>query len=52
MRYSYGESRTYIRRNPNNNCVYSQRAHTCTENVLKARFQDVQNINSEDALKS
>ena len=26
----------------------NQWAHTCTENVLKTRFQDVQNINSED----
>ena len=27
------------------------RAHTCTENVLKTRFQDVQNVNSEDIHK-
>ena len=27
---------------------YTQRAHTCTENVFKTRFQDVQNVNSED----
>ena len=26
----------------------SQRIHTCTENVLKTRFEDVQNVNSED----
>ena len=26
----------------------SMQAHTCTEIVLKTRFQDVQNINSED----
>ena len=30
----------------------SQRAHTCTENVLKTRFQDVQNVNSEDVHKT
>ena len=29
----------------------SQRAYTCTENVLKTRFQDVQNVNSEDVHK-
>ena len=30
----------------------SQWAHTCNENVLKARFQDVQNVNSEDVHKT
>ena len=28
--------------------ILTQRAHTCTENVLKTRFQDVLNVNSED----
>ena len=28
--------------------VLSQRTHTCTEIILKTRFQDVQNVNSED----
>ena len=26
----------------------TQRAHTCTENVLKTRFQGIQNVSSED----
>ena len=33
-------------------CRISQRAHTCTENVLKTRFQDVQNVDSEDVHKT
>ena len=28
--------------------IGSQRAHTCAESILKTRFQDVQNVNSED----
>ena len=28
--------------------VDSQRANTSTKNVIKTRFQDVQNVNSED----
>ena len=28
--------------------IITQRAHTCTENVLPTRFQDVQNVNLED----
>ena len=30
---------------------WPQWAHTCTENVLKTRFQDVQNVNPEDVHK-
>ena len=30
----------------------TQRAHICTENVLKTRFQDVQNVNSDDVHKT
>ena len=32
--------------------LYPQRAHTCTENVLKTRFQDVRNFNLEDVHKT
>ena len=32
--------------------VAAQQAHTCTENVLKTRFQEVQNVNSEDVHKT
>ena len=32
--------------------VHTQPAHTCTENVLKTRFQDIQNVNSEDVHKT
>ena len=31
---------------------YPARAHTCSENALKTRFQDVQNFNSEDVHKT
>ena len=30
----------------------TQRAITCTKDVLKTRFQDVQNVNSEDVHKT
>ena len=30
----------------------SKRAHTCTKNVLKTRFLDVQNVNSNDVHKT
>ena len=30
----------------------SQRTHSCTENVLKTRFQDVQSVNSEGVHKT
>ena len=32
--------------------LYTQQAHTCTENILKKRFHDVQNVNSEDVHKT
>ena len=28
--------------------ICAQQAHTCTENVFKTSFQDVQNVNAED----
>ena len=30
----------------------TQRAHTCTENVPKTRFQDVHNVNAENVHKT
>ena len=29
----------------------TQRAHTCTENVPKTRFQDVHNVNAEKSIR-
>ena len=49
---SLGDLDTILKCNIHTCFTDSQRAHTCTKNVPKTRFQDAQNVNSEDTRKT